>query len=282
MLKQPAYLYKNTQYLYTDLVTSNTGYKKMYAKTLKLYKGIDNTFELKLLSGDQKRLDVIGYTVFWQLLDRNTAELKYITSVEVDGPDNSIVTITIPEGDLETINSGFYTYSSYIVTPTGTKRILYGDSQYGASVTVEVINNSFPQIYASQEIVEFIPSPELGDTILYTSAINARPELNNNNTVHTCTVYSSGFTGSVEIQATLENSVGAMMNWAVIETISIADLIEYRRKNERLVELTTTTKFSCKINDKEEVCVCCKRPLDEQFKKFQGHNSIFISLASIL
>lgn len=228
MLKQPAYLYKNIQYLYTDLVTTKTGYRKMYAKTLKLYKGIDNTFELKLLNGDQKALDVVGYTVFWQLLDRDTAELKYITSKEVEGIDNSLISITIPQGDLEVINSGYYTYSTYLISPTGTKKILYGDSQYGASVAVEVINNSFPQIYASQEIVEFIPSPELGDTISYTSAINARPELNNNNTVHTCTVYSSGFSGSVEIQATLENSVGSVINWATIETVNITDSIEYK------------------------------------------------------
>jgi len=228
MLKQPAYLYKNTQYLYTDLVTSNTGYKKMYAKTLKLYKGIDNTFELKLLSGDQKRLDVIGYTVFWQLLDRNTAELKYITSVEVDGPDNSIVTITIPEGDLETINSGFYTYSSYIVTPTGTKRILYGDSQHGASVAVEVINNSFPQIYPSNEITEFTGSDNINDTSSFSSAIDARPELNNNDAIHTVVVNSSGFTGTVDIQATLENGVTDIVNWAVIETIDVDSDVVYK------------------------------------------------------
>lgn len=230
MLKQPAYLYKNIQYLYTDLVTTKTGYRKMYAKTLKLYKGIDNSFELKLLNGDQKALDVVGYTVFWQLLDRDTAELKYITSKEVEGIDNSLISITIPQGDLEAIRSGYYTYSTYLVSPTGTKKILYGDSQYGASVAVEVINNSFPQIYASQEIVEFIPSPDLGDTVLYTSAINARPELNNNNTMHTCTIYSTGFVGSVEIQATLENSVGSITNWAVIETIDVAmfDTLNYK------------------------------------------------------
>lgn len=37
-----------------------------------------------------------------------------------------------------------------------------------------------------------------------------------------------------------------------LKIATIADLIEYRRKNERLVELTNTTKFSCKIDDKEE------------------------------
>lgn len=227
MLKQPAYLYKNIQYLYTDLVAINTGFRKMYAKPLKLYKGIDNAFELKLLNGDQKKLDVIGYTVFWQLLDRDTSELKYITSVEVQGSDNSIVTINIPEGDLETINSGFYTYSTYLLTPNGTKKILYGDSQHGASVPVEIINNSFPQILPSQEIVEFTGSGNINDNSLFSSSVYARPELNSNSSIHTVVIYSKGFTGTVDIQATLENGVTDILNWAIIETIAIDEDIIY-------------------------------------------------------
>jgi len=227
MLKQPAYLYKNIQYLYTDLVASNTGYRKMYAKPLKLYKGIDNTFELKLLNGDQKPISVNGYTVYWQLLDRDTAELKFITSKEIVPSASSLVVITIPAGDIEHINSGNYTYSTYLVSPTGTKTILYGDSQYGASVSVEIINNSFPQVLASQEVTEFVNSDQIDyvvhDNTKYSSALNARPELNSNDSMHTVVFYSTNFDGSVEIQATLENGVTDILTWAVIEIIPLTD-----------------------------------------------------------
>lgn len=227
MLKQPAYLYKNIQYLYTDLVTSNTGYRKMYAKPMKLYKGIDNTFELKLLNGDQKPLNVIGYTVYWQMLDRETAELKFITNQTVIPGAASLISLTISAGDLEHINSGHYTYSTYLVSPTGVKTILYGDSQYGASVPVEVINNSFPQVLPSQEVTEFIPSGEINyvthDNSSYTSALSARPELNSNDSMHTAQFYCSGFTGTVDVQATLENGVTDIVKWAVVQTITVAD-----------------------------------------------------------
>jgi len=58
MQKQPAYLYNNVQELYTDLDPKWMGYRKVYARTLKLYKGIDNSFTVKLMNGDQKLLDV--------------------------------------------------------------------------------------------------------------------------------------------------------------------------------------------------------------------------------
>lgn len=248
MLKQPAYLYKNIQYLYTDLVTSNTGYRKMYARTLKLYKGIDNTFELKLLNGDQKPLDVAGWTLFWQLLDRDTAELKYITSVDIQESDLSRKAITISQGDLEPIKGGHYIYSSYLVSPSGAKTILYGDSQYGASVNVEVINNSFPQIYPSQIITDFLASADVPyvnpDTSSYSSAINARAELNNDHATHTIMIYSSNFKGSVDIQATLENGVTAVINWAVVGSVNLTEMDSLSYKN--FVGVYTWIRFHVK------------------------------------
>jgi hypothetical protein len=226
MYKQSAYLYKNIQYLYTDLVASTTGYRKMYARPMKLYKGMDNTFELRLLNGDQKTLEVDGYTVFWQILDRDTAELKYITSVEVTPQDMGRVTMSVPAGDIETIPNGLYVYSSYMLSPTGVKTILYGDSQYGATVTVEIIGNAFPQVLPSTEITEFVVSGQVvgsNPDTLYTSAINARPQLSMNGSTHTAAIYSTGFNGTVDIEATLENGVGAIVNWSVIETITLSD-----------------------------------------------------------
>lgn len=234
MYKQSAYLYKNIQYLYTDLVASSTGYRKMYARPMKLYKGIDNAFEIKLLNGDQKPLDVAGYTVFWQILDRDTAELKYITSVEVRPQDLGKVTFTVPAADIENIKSGLYVYSSYLMSPTGIKTILYGDSQYGATVTVEIVANAFPQALPSTEITEFITSDQINyqtpDHSLYTSAIDSRSYLSTTNSTHTAAIYSTGFSGAVDIQATLESGTGSIVNWAVIETINVAtnDSLNYK------------------------------------------------------
>ena len=222
MLKQAAYLYNNVQTLYTDLETSGIGYRKMYARNMKLYKGIDNTFQIKLLNGDQKLLNAVGQTISWVLLDRNTAELKCMLTKTVEGSDNSLVSFTVNEGDLETINGGLYMYSAYLTDDAGKRTILYGDAQYGASVPVEIVSNSFPQVYPSIVLDAFTTTP----SGKYTSAVNARPELNGkNNALHTAAIYSTGYTGTVNIEVTLNNE--SNQGWAILDTVDIYDNLQY-------------------------------------------------------
>jgi hypothetical protein len=227
MHKQSLYLYNNIIGQYANLPTDTTmGYRKVYARPLKLYKGIDNRFTLKLLNGDQKLLNVVGQTLYWQLLDQDTAELKFVISKPIEGSDNSNVVISISEADLESVKSGFYTYSSYLVDQNNRKTILYGDSQYGASVMVEIVENSFPQVYPSIEITEFSYSENYNivnpDNSFYSSAIDARPDLNSKNTaIHTAAIYSNDFSGVIEIEATLEISVGSIVQWSTIASLQI-------------------------------------------------------------
>lgn len=220
MLKQAAYLYNNVQYLYTDMAPLSMGYRKMYARNMKLYKGIDNTFQIKLMNGDQKLINAVGQKLSWILLDRNTAEVKFMLSKTVEGSDNSLVELTVNESDLESTDSGMYMYSAYLTNNSGKKTILYGDSQYGASVPVEVVNNSFPQVYPSTILEEFTPD----STSLYTSAVNARPELNGkNNALHTAAFYSTGFNGNVNVEVTLDNGITDVVNWSTLQSITVTE-----------------------------------------------------------
>ena len=219
MLKQAAYLYNNIQNLYADMAPSNMGYNKMYARNMKLYKGIDNTFQIKLMNGDQKLINAVGQTISWVLLDRNTAEVKFMISKIVEGSDNSLVKITVNERDLDSTNSGMYMYSAYLTNNAGKRTILYGDSQYGASVPVEVVNNSFPQVYPSNILDEFTTD----STSRYTSAVNARPELNNNNALHTAAIYATNFNGIVNVETTLENGITDIVNWSTLQSMTVKD-----------------------------------------------------------
>lgn len=220
MLKQAAYLYNDVQTLYTDLVTSSTGYRKMYARNMKLYKGIDNSFQIKLLNSDQKLINAVGQTLSWVLLDRTTAEVKFMLTKTVEGGDNSLVRFTVNEGDLEEVNGGMYMYSAYLTDNAGKRTILYGDSQYGPSVPVEVVSNAFPQVYPSVVLEEFTTSP----SGKYTSAVSARPELNGkNNALHTAAFYSTDFDGTVNIEVTLDNGITDVVNWATLDTVTISN-----------------------------------------------------------
>ena len=239
MHKQSAYLYKNIQEVYTDLDPKWMGYRKVYARSMKLYKGIDNSFMMKLMNGDQKLIDAVGQTLWWQLLDRDTAELKYKTSVIVTGPMNSHVTVPVSEGDLEPLLSGHYMYSAYLEDTNGARTVLYADSQFGACVPVEIVENAFPQALPSQTVLnsEFITAENIdyveSDDSLYTSALNGHPDLNSNTALHTVAFYSTGYEGQIEIQVTLENGVTDITQWSVLETIpvTLTDTIQYHNFN---------------------------------------------------
>lgn len=232
MHKQPVYLYKNIHSVYADLVPISTmGYRKVYARPIKLYKGIDNEFALRLLNGDEKRIDAVGQTLHWLLMDRDTAELKFATNKVVQGSDNSTVTLSISEGELEPLKSGHYMYSAYLVDANGKRTLLYCDSMFNASVMVEIVENSFPQIYPSTEVLadDFIAADQVDyvevDDSLYTSSLDARPDLNSKNTaLHTVAFYCSDYNGTVEIQATLENGATDIIQWAVVDTVAITDI----------------------------------------------------------
>jgi hypothetical protein len=221
MIKQSAYLYPNRQDLYSNLVPVQTGYRKMYARTLRLHKGIDNTIEFRLLNNDQKLLNVVGLTMYWIVLNRDTSELIYQQQYVVQGSDNSLVRFTIPEADLEPIASGKYMYSTYLVNDAGAKSILYGDSQFGPTVPVEVVANSFPQVLPSVSITDFFTSEYLNyqqpDNSKYTSAIYADPEKNStNNALHTAVFYTSGFEGQIDIEVSMENAIGDTVVWSTL------------------------------------------------------------------
>lgn len=241
MHKQPVYLYRNIHSVYADLAPIATmGYRKVYARPIKLYKGIDNEFALRLLNGDEKRIDAVGQTLHWILMDRDTAELKFATQKVVEGSDNSTVTLSVTEGDLEPLKSGHYMYSAYLVDTNGKRTVLHCDSMFNASVMVEIVENSFPQIYPSTEILadEFITSDNVDyvevDESLYTSALDARPDMNSKNTaLHTVAFYCTDYNGTVEVQATLENGQTDITQWAVVDTITVTDIdaLIYRNFN---------------------------------------------------
>jgi hypothetical protein len=45
--------------------------------------------------------------------------------------------------------------------------------------------------------------------------------------MHTVQIYSTDFTGIVDVQATLENGVTDVVTWAVVETVDITDPLIY-------------------------------------------------------
>jgi hypothetical protein len=59
MQKIQSYLYPNRVILLADLAGFTTENTVVYAKTIKIYKGVDNVIQFDVQNADQKRLELV-------------------------------------------------------------------------------------------------------------------------------------------------------------------------------------------------------------------------------
>ena len=64
MQKISSYLYPNRIRLLANLTTFNVEFTSVYQRTVKLFKGVDNTLEFEVINADQKRVDITQFIDF--------------------------------------------------------------------------------------------------------------------------------------------------------------------------------------------------------------------------
>ena len=88
-----------------------TEYRPVYTRQLKVYKGIDNVLEFRLLNQDQKQIDWVDkeYTPKFQAFDENKNLIIEHNGVAITNDDSAaargLFKVTITENDLLNIQS---------------------------------------------------------------------------------------------------------------------------------------------------------------------------------
>jgi len=236
----PRYLVNNIVNIVSNDAGFITEYRPVYQRQIKVYRGIDNVLDFRLLNADQKPVNVANYTPKFVAFDETKTKV-----IEHDGTvlqlDDSAAQrgrfqITITENDLLNIQQQFLSYNIYLVNNTdNTKTITYVDSHFDNDATIFVSSEAFPGAKESYSITTF--TEELGvagddsDNYWISESTNAQPAINGNEALHTAAIYSDGYTGDITVQATLENSVTDSTLWADISTVSLANESEPKPVN---------------------------------------------------
>ena len=77
--------------------------------------------------------------------------------------------------------------------------ILYADTRYDAKLNFEVVQGTSPEFIASQLITSFtVINDEFSS-----SSVDAQPNRNSNDALHTAVYYLSNFTGGIKIMGTM-------------------------------------------------------------------------------
>jgi len=197
----------------------------VYNRTVKLFRGVDNRIDIQVRNADEKALNITGSNISFSLIRHGNQSLVFTKSCTPIDITKGRFYVTITEQELYDINNGFYQYSVYQLTSTGTKIPLYIDSQYGAVANIEVVGDIKGNVQPSLDVTEFAEYDprvfgETADPFFTSSLIDTHYQSEVSNSTHTFALYSTSYTGSVEIQASLDESA-APSHWTTLTTISI-------------------------------------------------------------
>jgi len=172
MQKIQSYLYPNRVILIADLAGFTVENKIVYARTIKIYNGVDNVIQFDIQNADQKRIDLSTLSnIELNLMDMSGNELAESPYTVTPTAITGIATVTIPSEDLIDLSDQNLKYS--VTATSGNNTImLYCDSRFGAVGTIQLIGNAMPTIKDSVVYDRFSGEIDFaGNVTNHTSAI---------------------------------------------------------------------------------------------------------------
>ncbi len=246
----PRYLVNNKTTLIANDAGFITEYRTVYQRHIKVYRGIDNVLQFKILNHDQKPVDITTKTPKFVVFDAN--KLMIIERDATVTDDGSTTTrgnckVTITENDLLNVPTQFLSYNIYLVDSSNEKTLTYTDTHFGADGVIHLEDSAFPGPAKTGTVSTFT---QTGDVWL-SETLDAQPGINGNEALHTAAIYSDAYTGNIVIQGTLENQIGSETNWFDIDTVAITstDTLNYKNFNGVFSYL----RFSASANPADKI-----------------------------
>jgi len=127
-----------------DLLEIKIGDRIVYARNVKIYKGVDNTIKLVFVNQDQKRVPIQDKTITLHIFHPEDSSIVVSTPVLVSASLIGIGTAKVLNTDIEFLVTGYYTFAIEVISGEGEDEIAYADDNYGAGGQVELIEGKYP------------------------------------------------------------------------------------------------------------------------------------------
>ena len=218
----PRYLIENKIDVISNDIGFVTEYRPVYSRQIKMYRGIDNSFQFRMLNADQKPVRITDTPVIVIFDESDNKIIERDCTVQDDGSTlttKGLFTVTITENDLLNVKQQYLHYNVYMRSSSG-NTLTYANRNFESAGTIYVDGHAYAGPKSSNEITTFYQQNDYwvagSDN---TNSITADPGLNGNEALHTVAVYTSAYTGTLEIQATLDNQITGQNNWTTVSTI---------------------------------------------------------------
>ena len=211
--------------------TITTRNRTVYTRTIKLYRGIDNVVKLQFKNQDQKKVDMTGKTVTFNLLNDATSSVWLTKPATVVNATTGIYTVSINEVDMLPLDAEYYSYSVSIVDANDVRTLTYTDDNYSARGQIQILAGHYPQFKASTIVGlsnQYTPTPYSPGSTNTTSLVASDSTIPKANKLHTTQFYFSptGFTGVITVEATLDPVANFLDgNWFDVKTLTFTDQV---------------------------------------------------------
>jgi len=198
-----------------------TEYRPMYSRQIKVYKGIDNVLQFRLMNADQRPINTSGYIPkFVAIDDDNMLAIEKDGVIQDDGSSSTrgLFTVTLTENDLIKFEQQYLKYNVYLEDAAQQNVLTYSHSNFDNDATIFVDTRAFPNPKPSLSLTEFRQNAT-GSLYWFTGAVDAQPSINSNEALHTAAIYTDFFVGDIIVQGTLDPQISEGTSWADIQQV---------------------------------------------------------------
>ena len=168
---QTIYTFSYTPAIATGTNTIGVNWRMAYQQPIMLYKGTANTIKIVVFATNQRVVNLTGYQIQVQIVDKETEEHYITRTAIVTNPTAGVGTITFTEAELRNLENRFYHIIARLVLPSDgssvtTSEILYLDDNYGAFLPIQIENawNYQPTIISTENGAQVINFRSIGET----------------------------------------------------------------------------------------------------------------------
>jgi len=212
MQKIQSYLYPNRVQIIADLAGFTTEYRQVYARTVKIYNGIDNTVQFEIMNTDQKRLDLTQYTgLTLNIMDySDKAVASYsLTNTSIQG----IATAKILNSDIENLQLQKLKYTITGSDLHGNAVLFYTDTNFNAVGVIDVADHALPITRPDKVYSDFYAEVDyLGNPTYHSSAIPAVYYEAVTTSTMNFAIHVTGFSGQIWLDAATTDTV-SISSW---------------------------------------------------------------------
>jgi hypothetical protein len=184
----------------------------VYAKTVKIYKGVDNVIQFDVQNADQKRLDLITTPLItgiqMNVMDMGGKALPNSPYTVTPTAIKGVASAIIPIADLTDIADQNLQYSVTATDTIGNHIPLYNDSRFSAVGTMEIVESAMPVVRPSITYDQFVGEINfMGNVINHSSAIPCKFYEATPTATMTFTIHMTNFIGQVYLEATEDMTI---------------------------------------------------------------------------